>query len=92
MLINLQNSSTMNKRNFIIFLILVLLISLAACTAGPNTTMDVASPDGHIAGFFLRKKEIPHEFRIRDGSHSWTYWRESLPAILEFVSDAFHQY
>jgi len=43
----------------------------------------------HIA---MRKKEIPHEFRIRDGSHSWTYWRESLPAVLEFVSDAFHQY
>jgi enterochelin esterase-like enzyme len=43
----------------------------------------------HIA---MRKKEIPHEFRIRDGGHSWTYWRESLPAVLEFVSDAFHQY
>ncbi|MBE9510317.1 MAG: esterase family protein [Bacteroidetes bacterium] len=43
----------------------------------------------HIA---MRKKEIPHEFRIRDGKHSWTYWRESLPVVLEFVSDAFHQY
>ena len=43
----------------------------------------------HIA---MQKKEIPHEFRIRDGSHSWTYWRESLPVVLEFVSDAFHQY
>lgn len=43
----------------------------------------------HIA---MRKKEIPHEFRIRDGSHSWTYWRESLPAVLQFVSQAFHQY
>jgi len=43
----------------------------------------------HIA---MRKKEIPHEFRIRDGSHSWTYWRESLPSVLEFISDAFHQY
>ena len=43
----------------------------------------------HIA---LRKKEIPHEFRIRDGGHSWTYWRESLPVVLSFVSDAFHQY
>ncbi len=43
----------------------------------------------HIA---LRKKEIPHEFRIRDGAHNWTYWRESLPKVLEFVSDAFHQY
>jgi enterochelin esterase-like enzyme len=43
----------------------------------------------HIA---LRKKEIPHEFRIRDGGHTWTYWRASLPVVLEFVSDAFHQY
>jgi enterochelin esterase-like enzyme len=43
----------------------------------------------HIA---MRKKEIPHEFRIRDGSHSWTYWRASLPVVLSFVSDAFHQY
>ena len=43
----------------------------------------------HIA---MRKKEIPHEFRIRDGGHSWTYWRESLPVVLSFISDAFHQY
>lgn len=43
----------------------------------------------HIA---MCKKEIPHEFRIRDGAHNWTYWRESLPTVLEFVSQAFHQY
>jgi len=43
----------------------------------------------HIA---MRKKDIPHEFRIRDGVHSWTYWREALPTVLEFVSQAFHQY
>ncbi|HLF34299.1 MAG TPA: alpha/beta hydrolase-fold protein [Cyclobacteriaceae bacterium] len=43
----------------------------------------------HIA---MRKKEIPHEFRVRDGSHTWTYWRESLPVVLSFVSDAFHQH
>ncbi len=43
----------------------------------------------HIA---MRKKEIPHEFRIRDGGHTWTYWRASLPCVLEFVSQAFHQY
>ena len=40
----------------------------------------------------MRKREIPHEFRIRNGRHSWTYWRESLPEVLSFVSDAFHQY
>jgi enterochelin esterase-like enzyme len=43
----------------------------------------------HIA---MRKNEIPHEFRIRDGGHTWTYWRESLPVVLSFISDAFHQY
>jgi len=43
----------------------------------------------HIA---MRKKDIPHEFRIRDGGHTWTYWRESLPEVLSFISDAFHQY
>jgi len=43
----------------------------------------------HIA---LKKKEIPHEYRVRDGAHSWTYWRESLPDVLQFVSEAFHQY
>jgi enterochelin esterase-like enzyme len=40
----------------------------------------------------MRKKEIPHEYRIRDGAHNWTYWRASLPVVLEFVSQAFHQY
>jgi enterochelin esterase-like enzyme len=43
----------------------------------------------HIA---LRKKEVPHEFRVRDGGHTWTYWRESLPVVLAFVSEAFHQH
>ncbi|CAN5917265.1 alpha/beta hydrolase-fold protein [soil metagenome] len=43
----------------------------------------------HIA---MRKKEIPHEFRIRDGGHSWAYWRTALPTVLGFVSNAFHQY
>lgn len=43
----------------------------------------------HIA---MRKKEIPHEFRIRDGGHSWSYWRSALPEVLFFVSQEFHQY
>jgi enterochelin esterase-like enzyme len=43
----------------------------------------------HIA---MRKKEIPHEFRIRDGGHTWTYWRTALPVVLEFVSMSFHQF
>lgn len=43
----------------------------------------------HIA---MRKKEIPHEFRIRDGAHNWSYWRYALPTVLEFVSMSFHQF
>jgi len=43
----------------------------------------------HIA---LRKKEVPHEYRVRNGGHSWTYWRASLPEVLKIVSEAFHQY
>lgn len=43
----------------------------------------------HIA---MRKRDIPHEFRVRDGGHTWTYWRDSLPVVLDFVSQRFHQY
>ncbi|MDZ7739304.1 MAG: alpha/beta hydrolase-fold protein [Bacteroidales bacterium] len=43
----------------------------------------------HIA---MRKKEIPHEYRVRDGGHTWTYWRTALPEVLSFVSQSFHQY
>jgi len=43
----------------------------------------------HIA---MRQKEIPHEFRIRDGAHNWVYWRTALPVVLEFVSMSFHQF
>ncbi|MFT6880300.1 MAG: enterochelin esterase-like enzyme [Arcticibacterium sp.] len=39
----------------------------------------------------MRKKNIPHEYRVRDGAHNWTYWRTALPEVLSFVSDSFHQ-
>lgn len=40
----------------------------------------------------MRKQEIPHEYRVRNGGHTWSYWRESLPVVLSFISDAFHQF
>jgi enterochelin esterase-like enzyme len=43
----------------------------------------------HIA---LRKKNVPHEFRTRDGGHTWTYWRTALPVVLNYVSMSFHQF
>ncbi|MCY1719209.1 alpha/beta hydrolase family protein [Prolixibacteraceae bacterium Z1-6] len=40
----------------------------------------------------LRKRNIPHEYRVREGAHNWTYWRDSLPVVLSFISDTFHQH
>lgn len=42
----------------------------------------------HIA---MRKRKIPHEYRVRNGEHRWSYWRSALPAVLSFVSESFHQ-
>ena len=42
----------------------------------------------HIA---MRKKNIPHEFRVRDGMHNWVYWRSALPDVLEFITENISQ-
>ena len=39
----------------------------------------------------MRDKGVKHEFRIRDGGHSWSYWRSALPSVLSFISEHFHQ-
>jgi len=39
----------------------------------------------------LRNLEIPHEYRVRDGGHQWTYWRSALPEVLKFIGVSFHQ-
>jgi enterochelin esterase-like enzyme len=40
----------------------------------------------------FRKNKIPLEFRIKDGAHTWTYWRAELPIVMEFVSKSFMQF
>jgi enterochelin esterase-like enzyme len=40
----------------------------------------------------MKKRGIPHEYRVRDGAHNWSYWREALPEVLSFVSETFHQH
>ncbi len=37
----------------------------------------------------LRDLQIQHEYRVRDGGHSFTYWRASLPNALCYISDSF---
>lgn len=37
----------------------------------------------------LREKRIPFEFRVRDGGHTWEYWRTALKTALVESGDAF---
>lgn len=39
----------------------------------------------------LKEKEVPHEFRVRDGVHDWTYWRSGIVDALAFIGQSFHQ-
>lgn len=39
----------------------------------------------------MRNRGIPHEYRVRDGGHTWTYWRTALPEVLAFVSRSFRR-
>jgi enterochelin esterase-like enzyme len=56
--------------------------------AGDDDGLSEGNSLVHVA---MRKKEIPHEFRISDGGHNWNYWRAALIPVLEYVSVAFHQ-
>lgn len=39
----------------------------------------------------LTDKRVPHEYRVRDGAHNWTYWRTGIVDALKFIGDSFHQ-
>jgi len=39
----------------------------------------------------MRKLELPHEFRTRQGSHEWQYWRTGLVDGLKFIGEGFHR-
>jgi enterochelin esterase-like enzyme len=39
----------------------------------------------------LTEKRVPHEYRVRDGAHSWTYWRTGITDALQFIGDSFRQ-
>lgn len=36
----------------------------------------------------LRDLNIDHEYRVRNGGHSWDYWHKSMPEALRFISSA----
>lgn len=37
----------------------------------------------------MRNMEFPHNFRVREGGHNFSYWCSALPNALHFLSDAF---
>ena len=37
----------------------------------------------------MRKRNIPVEFRMRDGAHTWEYWRTGLVEALKFIGNGF---
>ncbi len=42
----------------------------------------------HIA---LSEKKVPHEYRVRDGAHTWKYWRSGITDALQFIGQSFSQ-
>lgn len=49
-------------------------------------TLAISNEELHI---LMKDNEIQHEFRVRNGGHEFSYWREALPNALWFISDAF---
>lgn len=39
----------------------------------------------------LIERKIPHEFRARDGAHTWSYWRTGIVDGLKFIGQSFHR-
>lgn len=40
----------------------------------------------------LLQHKVAHEYRVKDGGHSWSYWRMELPEVMAFVSQSFSRY
>ncbi len=55
---------------------------------GDDDFLTVGNSLLHIA---LTQKKVPHEFRVRDGAHSWTYWCTGIVDALQFIGQSFHQ-
>lgn len=39
----------------------------------------------------MRDLKIPHEYRVRQGEHQWSYWRTGLVDGLKYISEKFHR-
>lgn len=39
----------------------------------------------------MLKKQVPHQYRVRDGAHTWSYWRTGLIDGLKFIGESFRR-
>ena len=39
----------------------------------------------------LRNRNIAHEYRVRNGAHTWDYWHHALPEALKYIGYAVRQ-
>ena len=52
---------------------------------------DHLSPNNALLHIAMKSKGIPHEFRIHNGAHDWSYWRNVLPEFMMYISDSFRK-
>jgi enterochelin esterase-like enzyme len=52
---------------------------------------DHLSPNNALLHIAMKAKGIPHEFRIYNGAHDWSYWRNVLPEFMTYISDSFRK-
>lgn len=55
---------------------------------GDDDYLTIGNAMLHVA---LTKRQIPHEYRVRDGAHMWSYWRSGLSEALKFIGTSFHK-
>lgn len=49
-------------------------------------SLSITSDEMHT---FMRDNLIDHEYRVRNGGHSFEYWKKSYPEAIKFISNAF---
>lgn len=55
---------------------------------GDDDFLTIGNSQLHIA---LTQKQVPHEYRVREGAHTWDYWRTGITDALQFIGKSFHQ-
>ena len=55
---------------------------------GDDDYLTIGNAMLHVA---LSERRIPHEYRVRDGAHNWSYWRSGLLDALKFIGSSFHK-